>query len=66
MDKKMFNNRRKIEEKMNNYDDSISSNSYRSEQLKEKLELRKNKVFNILFSKRKEIFKNDHKNTIRY
>lgn len=61
----MSNNRRRIEEKMNNlYDDPITSSSYRLEKDKEKLQLRKNKIFNILFSKRKEIFKNDDKNII--
>lgn len=61
----MSNNRRRIEEKMNNlYDESITSESYRSEKVKEKLQLRKNKIFNILFSKRKEVFKNDEINSI--
>ena len=56
----MHNFRRRIEEKMNNYDDTITSSSYREEQLKGKLQLRKNKIFNLLFSKRKEVFKNDN------
>ena len=63
MENNMLNNRRRIEEKMNNlYDDPITSSSYRSEKDKEKLQLRKNKIFNILFSKRKEVFKNDEMN----
>ena len=45
----------KIQEKMNDYfDESINSNNYRSEQTKERLNMRKNKIFNLLFSKRKE------------
>lgn len=45
----------KIQEKMENYfDESINSENYLTEQAKEKLNRRKNKVFNILFSKRKE------------
>ena len=45
----------KIQERMNNYfDESINSNNYRSEQTKERLNMRKNKIFNLLFSKRKE------------
>ena len=45
----------KIQERMNDYfDESINSNNYRSEQTKERLNMRKNKIFNLLFSKRKE------------
>ena len=36
----------KIQEKMNDYfDESINSNNYRSEQTKERLNMRKNKIF---------------------
>ena len=45
----------KIQERMNDYfDESINSNNYRSEQTRERLNMRKNKIFNLLFSKRKE------------
>lgn len=59
----MSENRNKIQEKMNNYlDDEITSLNYRSEQMKEKLQLRKKKIFDILISRRKEAFLNDNIN----
>ena len=55
----------KIHEKMETYfDESINNNNYRSEQIKERLNLRKNKIFNILFSKRKEGIDNTIKGPI--
>ena len=45
----------KIQEKMDAYfNESISSSSYHQEQIKERLNMRKQKVFNLLFSKRKD------------
>ena len=47
----------KIQEKMEIYfDESINSDNYKAEQTKERLNLRKNKIFNTLFAKRKETF----------
>ena len=44
----------KIQEKMDAYfDESINNSSYRQEQIKDRLNMRKQKVFNLLFSKRK-------------
>ena len=61
----MEENENKIEKKMKIFlDDEISSSSYQSEQFKEKLNLRKKKIFNILFSKKRDIFKIDNKDTI--
>ena len=61
----MEENENKIEKKMKIFlDDEISSSSYQSEQIKEKLNLRKKKIFNILFSKKRDIFKIDNKDTI--
>ena len=46
---------KKIEEKIQNYfDNQTTSSSYISEQNKEKLQIRKKKIFNKLFSKKKE------------
>ena len=46
---------KKIEEKMEKYfDNQTTSSSYISEQNKEKLQIRKKKIFNKLFSKKKE------------
>ena len=48
-------NKNKIQEKMDAYfDESINSSSYRQEQIKDRLNMRKQKVFNLLFSKRKD------------
>ena len=48
-------NKNKIQEKMDAYfEESINSSSYRQEQIKERLNMRKQKVFNLLFSKRKD------------
>ena len=48
-------NKNKNLEKMDAYfDESINSNSYLQEQTKERLNMRKQKVFNLLFSKRKD------------
>ena len=53
-------NKNKNLEKMDAYfDESINSNSYRQEQTKERLNMRKQKVFNLLFSKRKDYFHNN-------
>ena len=47
----------KIQEKMEIYfDESINSDNYKAEQTRERLNLRKNKIFNTLFAKRKETF----------
>ena len=47
----------KIQEKMEIYfDESINSDNYKAEQTNERLNLRKNKIFNTLFAKRKETF----------
>ena len=47
----------KIQEKMEIYfDESINSDNYKAEQTKDRLNLRKNKIFNTLFDKRKETF----------
>ena len=47
----------KIQEKMEIYfDESINSENYKEEQTKDRLNLRKNKIFNTLFAKRKETF----------
>ena len=47
----------KIQEKMEIYfDESINSDNYKAEQTKDRLNLRKNKIFNTLFAKRKETF----------
>ena len=47
----------KIQEKMEIYfDESINSDNYKAEQTRERLNLRKNKIFNTLFDKRKETF----------
>ena len=51
-------NRGIMQEKINVYfDDKISSSSYLEERNNEKLELRKKKIYNTLFSKRKEVIK---------
>ena len=61
----MEENENKIEKKMKIFlDDEISSLSYQSEQIKEKINLRKKKIFKILFSKKRDIFKIDNKDTI--
>ena len=61
----MEENENKIEKKMKIFlDDEISSSSYQSEQIKEKINLRKKKIFKILFSKKRDIFKIDNKDTI--
>ena len=53
-------NKSKIQEKMDAYfDESINSNSYRQEQTKERLNMRRQKVFNLLFSKRKDYIQCD-------
>ena len=53
-------NKNKIQEKMDAYfEESINSSSYRQEQIKERLNMRKQKVFNLLFSKRKDYFHNN-------
>ena len=47
----------KIQEKMEIYfDESINSDNYKADQTRERLNLRKNKIFNTLFAKRKETF----------
>ena len=47
----------KIQEKMEIYfDESINSDNYKADQTRERLNLRKNKIFNTLFDKRKETF----------
>ena len=47
----------KIQEKMEIYfDESINSDNYKAEQTRERVNLRKNKIFNTLFAKRKETF----------
>ena len=54
-----------IEEKMKYFlDEDVTSSSYHIEQTNEKLQLRKKKIFNILFSKKKDIFKSDNKDII--
>ena len=56
----MSNNQKKIKEKIDNYlDGDNTSGGYISQQYDQKIKLRKNKIFNILLSKRKEIFHNN-------
>jgi hypothetical protein len=58
-------NKSKFYEKMDIYFDApTTSSNYKEEQTKEKLQLRKNKIFNLLFTKRKELITNDNENTI--
>ena len=58
-------NKSKFYEKMDTYyDEPITSSNYKQEQTREQLQLRKNKIFNLLFSKRKTAIKNDYTNTI--
>ena len=59
MEDNIYKNK-KIENKMNSYlYDTITSLSYSEEKTKEKLELRKKKIFNLIFNNRKEIFINN-------
>ena len=56
------NIKKNIQEKKDIYfDNEITSSSYRAEQEKEKIQLRKNKIYNRLFAK-KQIFKIDNQN----
>ncbi len=61
----MMEPKNKIDEKMKIYlNDEITSSSYQYKKFQDKLTLRKKKIFNILFSKKKDIFKNDNLNNI--
>ena len=61
----MSENRQKMQDKLDNYlDDEITNSSYRSEQMKEKMQLRKKKIYDILILRRKEAFINDNRNNI--
>ena len=61
----MSENRQKIQDKLDNYlDDEITNSSYRYEQMKEKMQLRKKKIYDILILRRKEAFINDNRNNI--
>ena len=61
----MIEPKNKIDEKMKIYlNDEITSSSYQYKKFQDKLTLRKKKIFNILFSKKKDIFKNDNLNNI--
>ena len=61
----MTNNKSKFYEKMDIYfDESNTCSNFHEEQTKEKLQLRKNKIFSLLFSKRKELIKKDYNNSI--
>ena len=52
----------KINEKADDYfEESINFSNFKSQQTKDKLNLRKNKIFNKLFAKRKENFENNIK-----
>ena len=65
MEENMPSNKTKFYEKMDIYfDESNTSSNFHEEQNKEKLQLRKNKIFNILFSKRKELIKKNYNNDI--
>ena len=53
-------NKSKINEKVDDYfEESINFSNFKSQQMKDKLNLRKNKIFNKLFNKRKENFENN-------
>ena len=53
-------NKNKINEKVDDYfEESINFSNFKSQQTKDKLNLRKNKIFNKLFAKRKENFENN-------
>ena len=55
-------NKNKIHEKVDDYfEESINFSNFKSQQTKDKLNLRKNKIFNKLFAKRKENFENNIK-----
>ena len=55
-------NKNKINEKVDDYfEESINFSNFKSQQTKDKLNLRKNKIFNKLFAKRKENFENNIK-----
>ena len=55
-------NKSKINEKVDDYfEESINFSNFKSQQMKDKLNLRKNKIFNKLFNKRKENFENNIK-----
>ena len=55
-------NKNKINEKADDYfEESINFSNFKSQQTKDKLNLRKNKIFNKLFAKRKENFENNIK-----
>ena len=61
----MSENRQKMQDKLDNYlDDEITNSSYRYEQMKEKMQLRKKKIYDILILRRKEAFINDNRNNI--
>ena len=61
----MSENKQKMQDKLDNYlDDEITNSSYRSEQIKEKMQLRKKKIYDILILRRKEAFINDNRNNI--
>ena len=57
--------KKNIQEKMDIYfDNEITSSSYRAEQEKEKIQMRKNKINKILFYNKKQILKNDNTNIV--
>ena len=65
MEDNISQKRTKIEEKMDLYfDDQTTSSSYIAEQSKEKVQLRKKKIFNKLFAKKKENYNDNNINNI--